>query len=426
MFKILTPQIKDNTVTFTYETHGLRFLETHVFPFSLEFSRSTYALAIGVAISYYKLYLDEDIYIDWDISIQEKAFWQWIYNKGFSELIYDNKIPFDKRRPVTITCSSVSLKMTLENIPNYSDTAVLGIGGGKDSTLAKVLLDEAKVKSIGYSTEIKPSKIIERNALSLQIPLLSVERIIDPQLKTNISNTYNGHIPISLIYALTGVVIAEHEKIKYVVVANEASTEEENIIWDGINVNHQWSKTFEFEKQFYKHVITSINANIHYFSILRSLSSVKIMELFVTKCRAQFESFSSCNNNFKINKVNTGDWCGICPKCLGTYILMKAFLDEDDLKVIFKKNYLDDTANTTLFHSLLGLSEVKVFDCVATKDETCFCISKIIDKSKDALIVNLSDGERAFIKERANFGDTYILEKHEHNIPENIWKNIKI
>jgi hypothetical protein len=67
---------------------------------------------------------------------------------------------------------------------------------------------------------------------------------------------------------------------KYCVLSNEHSANFGNTHWEGIEINHQWSKSLEFEIEFSQYIQKNISSNSHYFSLLRPLYEIKIAELF--------------------------------------------------------------------------------------------------------------------------------------------------
>jgi len=64
------------------------------------------------------------------------------------------------------------------------------------------------------------------------------------------------------------------------VLSNEKSANEENTIWNGLKINHQYSKSGEFEKYFRSYVENNISKNINYYSKLRDRYEIEIAEIF--------------------------------------------------------------------------------------------------------------------------------------------------
>src|SRR5574341_1430218 len=121
---------------------------------------------------------------------------------------------------------------------------------------------------------------------------------------------------------------------------------------------------------FQSYVLTHITPSITYFSLLRPIKEIKIVELF-SQYEQYFPFFSSCNTNFRRTVSSaTPRWCGECPKCLFVFLLLSAFLPKKNLIVIFGRNLYEDTSLLPLFRELLGLTGIKPFECVGTPEET--------------------------------------------------------
>lgn len=148
---------------------------------------------------------------------------------------------------------------------------------------------------------------------------------------------YNGHVPISGIIAFALVFGAYLYDYQYIVMSNEKSANEGNTVLDGIEINHQRSKSFSFESDFDHYIKAYISPDLHYFSLLRGMYELKIAELF-SHYPQYFSTFSSCNNNFKIieaNKTTDQRRCGICPKCAFVYAILRPFLSDEATQKIF-------------------------------------------------------------------------------------------
>ena len=75
----------------------------------------------------------------------------------------------------------------------------------------------------------------------------------------------------------------------------------------------------------------------------------------------------------------TDSWCGKCPKCLFTWIIMSAFIPQNVLTDIFGKNLLKDKELIPILQQLNGEAEVKPFECVGTLEEVNVCLNYIIE-----------------------------------------------
>ena len=102
--------------------------------------------------------------------------------------------------------------------------------------------------------------------------------------------------------------------LKYVALSNESSANESTVA--GSTVNHQYSKSFEFEQDFHKYEKDWLGSGVYYFSMLRPLSEFQIAKYFAG-ATAYHDIFRSCNAGSKQDI-----WCGHCPKCLFVFLIL--------------------------------------------------------------------------------------------------------
>ena len=338
-------------------------------------------LMLILGISYWKLYAPSEIVIENNFLSKEQAdFWDTIYTKGLGEFFYKNKIDFRGlvkfpyvERPSEATSFSRKTR------------SLLGLGGGKDSIVVTEMLRNEN-KDFDLFT-VSTSKIQEEVSQAIGRKPIIIKRELDPKLfKFNREKgTYNGHIPISVIYAFLGLMSAVFYDYDSVIVGNEKSANYGNVEYLGETINHQWSKSEEFEKLFQEYVKKFITPDISYSSPLRNLNELEVTKEFA-KYPKYFNVFSSCNRNFKINaplrsdELRRGKWCGECAKCLFVFIMLSAFLSKEKVLEIFGKNLFEDESLLPLFQELLGIKDFKPFECVGTPEEVKLALSEIVKK----------------------------------------------
>ena len=159
-----------------------------------------------------------------------------------------------------------------------------------------------------------------------------------------------------------------------IVLSNESSANEETVI--GTNVNHQFSKSYEFEKSFNSYVKETFKINLNYFSLLRGLSEFQIGMIF-SKYDKYHEVFKSCNLG---SKESTWKWCLNCPKCLFVFIILSPHLYKEKLINIFGEDLFERKDMLDTFLEIIGETEVKPFECVGTINEAKYAISTLINK----------------------------------------------
>ena len=179
--------------------------------------------------------------------------------------------------------------------------------------------------------------------------LINPIRTLDSRmLELNKQGYLNGHTPFSAMAAFASVITSIVYEKEYICLSNEASANESTI--KGSKVNHQYSKTFEFEEDFKFYMDHYITDKIHYFSLLRPLSELQITYIF-SSLKAYHSVFRSCNVGSKDEK-----WCGKCAKCLFVAIMLSAFISDEEIEHIFGKDILNDPELESLFEQLTGIS----------------------------------------------------------------------
>lgn len=323
-------------------------------------------LHLIMGISYYKLYCPKKIETPYRLSKEQVSFWNTVYRKGLAELFYRNKLD-----PKDIGKFKSSFRKKNSDLSDFlpQDRSLLGIGGGKDSIVAAELMKDYSFTSFLVETQ-RADTATERVMKTIGRPTLIIKRILDSKIFENHEGSYNGHIPISAIFAFTGLLSAFLYDYKYFIVGNEVTSNFGNLTYQGEEINHQWSKSAEFESLLQTYTNKFITPHIKYFSLLRQFHEIRVAELF-SKYPKYFDIFTSCNRSFKVHKERPDTlWCGECPKCAFVFLLLSAFIDKEKLISIFKKNLFADKKLWPLYEDLLGFGQMKPFDCVGTFEES--------------------------------------------------------
>ena len=166
---------------------------------------------------------------------------------------------------------------------------------------------------------------------------------------------------------------------KNIILSNEGSANEPTII--GTNINHQYSKTYEFEKDFYEYTKRYFKIDIKYFSLLRPIKEIQIAKLF-SKMNKYHKLFRSCNVG---SKKDPWEWCCNCPKCLFIFIILRAFLSKEKMESIFGENLLDNKNLEESFLELIGEADTKPFECIGTIEEVHYAMNRIITNDNSYL-----------------------------------------
>ncbi len=317
-------------------------------------------LGLAEIPSYWKAFTSPYIKIQaGSLNGEQINWWKDLIIQGMGQFFYENKIDFTLDDFVTISTTSDKRFNAGPNIESYD--ILIPVGGGKDSAVTLELL-----KGVGRTAAllINPTQaatdVVEASGIGQKI---IVERSIDKVLlDLNEQGYLNGHTPFSSVVAFIALFAAYVYGYKEIALSNERSSDEENTMYMGRKINHQYSKTFEFENKFRSYVKNYL-VDINYFSFLRPLYELQIAKIF-SRMRKYFSLFRSCNVGQKTNS-----WCRSCPKCLSTYILLKPFLTKQDLIGIFGEDLLIKPSLKETLSELTDENKVKPFECVGTRAE---------------------------------------------------------
>jgi len=307
------------------------------------------------------------------LSREQIQWWKKLYFLGLGEFFYLNSLEADEQSFMKIEAGGdifPSLAM-----PDMNAGVIIPVGGGKDSAVTLDLLKGSfDTMPLVLNSRGATSAIIEASGLSLSDALL-INRTIDPLLfKLNARGFLNGHTPFSALLAFISLTAALLTGRKYIVLSNESSANEATV--PGTKINHQYSKSIEFENDFRAYLSKYLTHNIEYFSFLRPLNELQIAWLFY-RMPFYHKNFRSCNAGSK-----TGSWCGNCPKCLFTFIVLSPFIGIESLTAIFGKNLLDEPGLSAILLQFTGAADEKPFDCIGTIDEVNLALCEIIRARK--------------------------------------------
>ena len=306
---------------------------------------------------------------------KQVAWWKKLYFLGLGEFFYLNGISTDEDSFMEI--STHGEKLNLASVRVDSEKVIVPIGGGKDSVVTLELLSRSMVPVIPMMVNPREASIrtIETAGYTVDQSIV-INRTIDAGLlELNRLGFLNGHTPFSALLAFAGVLSCAMSGIGNIALSNESSANESTV--PGSKINHQYSKTFEFESDFAWYLKNYVHPDLRYFSFLRPVNELQIAKLF-SKYPQHFDGFRSCNVGSK-----TDSWCGKCPKCLFTYAILSPFIERQKLVAIFGKDMLDDLSLKKIFDELTGTSEVKPFECVGTPDEVVAALQKYSQTNPD-------------------------------------------
>lgn len=329
--------------------------------------RALFALHLAGGVSYYKSFLPKEIVVkSGQLSPEQAAFWNEFYTKGLGEFFYQNNIDFRGLINFPATTQTTPLPKVAPSLPLKT---LVPFGGGKDSVVTMEILLDNNVNMTLF--RLRHHRYIEQLADITHLPMLTVERTLDPQQpQFKQQGGLRGHIPITGYITFLTVVICLLGEFDSVAFSNERSADYGNVDYLGMTVNHQWSKSQEAETLLTNYIASYITNEVQYINPLRPLSELKIAQMFA-KHPKYFAHTTSCNVNWKMLDNNPGNtaWCGKCYKCCFIFALYAAELPDDTVVRMYGQNLFANAELLDMFRQLWGAEEIKPFDCVGTPEE---------------------------------------------------------
>ena len=412
---------------------GVVFTETIRFPgapFALEpeHARAVQAalqtLHLIAGVSYYKAAAPGTLVIDgYGIDAETAALMGRIYESGLGEFAYRNglslrgKIHFPSNGLASGQASAIGLQRH----------ALVAIGGGKDS-----LVSIESLRRLGIAQTvcwIGSAPLIRSCAEHTGLPLLNISRQLAPELfAMNKQGALNGHIPVTAVNSAILVMAALLVGADQVVFSNERSASYGSLIEGTGEVNHQWSKGWQFEKDFHDHVKFRIAQDLNYYSLLRPFSELAVARQFA-KSDFYDGHFSSCNRNFHILGERPAErWCGVCPKCHFVFLALAPFMPKPRLLAIFGRNLLDEPEQIPGFDALLEYQDHKPFECVGEGRESRAAMTALANSPswREDAIVQRFASEIMPQLDAAELAVAPLLEPDAvHAIPAVIWEPLR-
>ena len=198
---------------------------------------------MAAGTSYYKTAAPDQVIVEGEsLSAGEIDLYHHLYDDGLREFAVTNGLAVP--RPVAVVPSRGEAGHPLPSGGTLRPGLVVPIGGGKDS----MVLIEA-LRHLGPRLfAVNPHPLVLDLAAEAGLDLLVVRRHLDPGLAgLHRAGALNGHVPVTAIVSLIAAVGAFVHGYDTVAMAVERSASEETVAVGGVPVNHQYSKSRDFE-----------------------------------------------------------------------------------------------------------------------------------------------------------------------------------
>jgi hypothetical protein len=299
-----------------------------------------------------------------------------LYSEGLAELAYTNGLPGLPRPSFPTAAPGAPLQPPAQARAEAEDASPLGrvlvpIGGGKDSAVALEIVRRSGAELALFS--LGDAAPIARTVEVAGLPRLLARRTLDPGLAAlNDAGAINGHIPITAIVSCVALLSAALNGFDAVAMANERSASAGNLDWDGVEVNHQFSKGLRAERLLSAAAAEAGGPRL--FSVLRPASELAIARAFA-RMQRYHAAFTSCNAIFRIDPaLRAASWCCECPKCRFVFLALAPFSEPAHLREVFGRDLLDEDDQFDGFALLTATGGHKPFECVGEEQESLAAI----------------------------------------------------
>jgi hypothetical protein len=325
-------------------------------------------LFLAAGVSYFKAAAPPVVVVESEpLSEPDVAFYATLYELGLAEFAYRNGFngwcaPRFEVEVGTHVPAAVP-NLTLPGGP------LVPFGGGKDSVVTLDALRAVGREPLPFVVNEVPAITTALSATGLRAR--TVRRTLDKRLfELNAAGAFNGHVPITAIVSLAALADSLLVGSDAVVMSNERSASAPNFVWNGLSVNHQYSKSFAFERDLRALVARAISPDIEYFSLLRPFSELRVVRHFAT-LPAFHHVVTSCNRAFSLEPARRrSGWCRDCPKCRFVFLALACFLPRAEVVRVFGGDLLADRAQAEGFLALLGVDGPKPLECVGEIEES--------------------------------------------------------
>jgi UDP-N-acetyl-alpha-D-muramoyl-L-alanyl-L-glutamate epimerase len=354
------------------------------------------------------------------------AYLEALYSEGLGEFAVVNNLPHVPRPRFPSEPSRGTLARASAN-GRVLSSVLVPIGGGKDSIVALEIVRRAGLEATLFS--VRDDASMARTAAVAGLPRLVVQRTLplDTLRELHDAGALNGHVPITAIIACVALLTAALHGHDAVVLANERSASAANVTYDGMEINHQFSKSARAE-ELLRAAVAQSAPQLDVFSVLRPASELAIAQRFAA-LTDYHRAFTSCNTIFRLDPALRGaSWCANCPKCRFVFLILAPFMEPDALRAIIGSPMLDDPAQFDGFALLTATGGHKPFECVGEEEESLAAIAllagdprwrdrPVVRRLADELLAG-DGGDRGRIERVLRLSG-------EHHVPERLMGEVR-
>jgi hypothetical protein len=330
------------------------------------------SLAIVESFSYWKAFCSPVIEVALPpADAAETAWWESFWPRAMGEFFYRNGIDFTAPGFLHITTVPgivpAQQYAALPTAGRGSAPPLVMFSGGKDSlALTYAIRDDAAPGCDFFVYNPTPGQRVLAESLADGGRIIEVRREILPELlELNASGHPNGHTPYSAYLALAALLAGYLRGNTLALAGNSRSDDEPNVgSYLGMAVNHQWTKSHEYEAALGDYRSRWLPGAPAYSSPLRPLFELQIIRSLAPHMDAYLKT-ASCN------KTKGLGWCRKCAKCAWVFLATSALFGHDLAVSKAGGDIFADPGMSGLYEAMAGLPGAgdKPFECTGTEEE---------------------------------------------------------
>jgi UDP-N-acetyl-alpha-D-muramoyl-L-alanyl-L-glutamate epimerase len=337
--------------------------------------RMVRALAIIEAFSYWKALCSPVIEVVPPApGPAELDWWRGFWPGAMGEFFYRNQIDYTVPEFLVIRGPAGANGTSAAGVAPAGPPLVL-FSGGKDSlALARIVAASAGPAGPADFFLYNPGERLRGLAGSLAAGgrLVEVRRAILPELlRLNAAGRPNGHTPFSAYLAFAAMLAGYLRGSGPVMAGNSRSDDEPNVAaYLGRPVNHQWTKSYEFESAARSYRDGWLPGAPGYSSPLRPLYELQLIASLAGDVDAYLRT-ASCN------RAADGGWCRSCAKCAWVFLATAALFSHDLAVRKTGGDMFADLSLSGVYQEMAGLTGVKPFECTGSEGEVRAAIQAV-------------------------------------------------
>ncbi|MFY9782819.1 MAG: hypothetical protein WAK12_04720 [Acidimicrobiales bacterium] len=379
LFRYVHLDIEKSTLRATYELDRRTFVETVTFEgidsLDIPAARAVAWLWFLMAgLSYYKAGAARRIDLGaTPVGPMGRALLSAAIREGLAEFAYKNDLILDN----VLVGGGTDAKPVQGRFD--ARRVLVPFGGGIDSVVTlETLSPELERTLFVVSPPQGRFAPLEATAAASGLDIVRATRTLDEQILSPDPSSFQGHVPVTAMVTLLAATAAAASGRGGVVMSNEHSASAANLRWRDLEVNHQWSKSFDAEQLLADAISEAVGPEPVVASLLRDRSEVWVAEVF-SRLSEYHHVFRSCNRAFHQDATRRfDDWCGECDKCLFINLMLAPYLPRATLRDIFHHEPLSDPAREEQLRVLVGEGlDFKPFECVGDPNESAVALTKV-------------------------------------------------